>query len=295
MNTSSGQLDGKINWSKVYLCYFLSTMSEQRASRLHRLQKLPEGLVVTSAYLGKEGYSRQLIAKYVAAGWLVKVGHNAYRRPGPPLKWEQAVYSLQALGLPFYAGGETAMSMLGRAHQLSLSARPTIHLYGVGKLPSWVQASNEGVEVRHHGKRIFDEPAPFWTGPDYSGNTWMTGWENYLYGPWEWSLRISSLERAWLEFLSDVPERAGFDEADELASGLRTLRPTLMDALLRRCRSIKVRRLALWLGERHHHGWVSKLDRSSLDLGHGNRSLVAGGRLIKRFAITVPRHLAENV
>jgi hypothetical protein len=270
-------------------------MGVLKNDKLKHLQQLPEGLVVTSRFLAGQGYSRQLIAKYAASGWLTKVGPNAYRRPGPPLKWEQAVYSLQALHLPFYPGGETALALLGRAHQLSLADRPTVHLYGVGKLPSWVPAANTKVILHHHHRRIFEEPDPYWTQANPPGNTFMTGWEPFPYGPWEWSLRISSAERAWLEVLADVPTGAGFDEADELASGLRTLRPALMDALIHRCKSVKVRRLALWLGERHHHAWVSKIDRASLDLGSGNRSLAPGGRLIKRYGITVPKHLAENV
>lgn len=269
-------------------------MDRQKAGTVNQLQQLPEGQVLTSRALAAEGYTRQQLANYVAAGWLAKVGHNGYRRPGPPLKWEQVLYSLQALKLPFYAGGETALAFRGYAHQLQLSKQPLIHIYGVGQFPPWVRTAITDAKVRHHGHQLFDEPAPYWTLENPPGNTWLTGWEVYPWGPWELPLRISSPERAWLEVLHGVPKDAGFEEADELSTGLRTLRPALMDALLRRA-NVKVRRLAFWLGERHRHGWVTKTDPSLIDLGTGKRSLSPGGRLVKKYGITVPKHLVEHV
>ncbi len=268
-------------------------MGRQNDSKLNRLQDVPEGLVVNSRQLEAAGYSRQLVAKYAAAGWLQKLERGAYRRPGPPLKWEHVAYSLQQMKLPFHAGGETALGLMGRAHQLPASGHQVVHLYGAAALPGWVAAAVPKVKFVQHAEELFDEPPPFWVQPH--GNTWIRGWELYPWGPWEWILHVSSQERAWLECLQDVPAKTGFDEADELASGLRSLRPKLMEALLKSCNSFKVRRLALWLGERHHHIWATKLGPGIIDLGKGKRSLVSGGRLIKRYGITVPKHLAENV
>lgn len=272
---------------------FMSTMSRQIDSKINRLQKIPEGLIVSSAQLAYDGYSRQLVAKYVAGGWLDKIAHGAYRRPGPPLKWEHVVYSLQCMKFPFHPGGETALALMGRAHQLPASGRQIIHLYGAAKLPAWVRGVASTVKFRHHAEELFDEAPPFWVMPH--GNTWLRGWETYLWGPWDWNIRISSSERAWLEFLQDVPAKASFDQADELASGLRTLRPTLIENLLQICTSYKVKRLALWLGERHHHAWVSTIDVKSISLGSGKRALAPGGRLIQRYGITVPKRLAGEV
>jgi len=269
-------------------------MSRQPDGKLNRLQEFPEGLVVNSRQLATAGYSRQLVAKYASAGWLQKLGRGAYRRPGPPLKWEHVAYSLQKMELPLHPGSETALGLLGRAHQLPASGRQIVHLYGPAALPAWVPTSVSEVEFRHHAEALFEEPAPSWIQVKGSARV-EAGWESYRWGTWDWTIQISSAERAWLELLLDVPAKAGFDEADELASGLRSLRPKLMEALLKRCTSFKVRRLALWLGERHHHAWASKLDPGAIDLGRGKRSLVSGGRLVKRYGITVPKHLAEDV
>jgi hypothetical protein len=264
-------------------------MRRQRNDKLNRLQELPEGRVVTSQTLAGKGYSRQLVAKYVQSGWLEKVGHGAYRRPGAPLKWQHVVYSLQAQGLDLHPGGETALALLGRAHQIPVAGRTVIHLYGAARLPPWVAAAAAHAEFRHHAGHLFG-------GKEVaSAQSRGLGFERYTWGPWDWVLRISSMERAWLEVLQGVPGEVPFDVADELATGLQSLRPRAMETWLQRCRSIKVRRLALWMGERHRQPWLSKLDRSRLDLGSGKRSLAPGGRLIKQYGITVPQHLADGV
>jgi len=256
---------------------------------------LPEGVVVSSRQLLASTYSRQLVLKYVTGGWLVRLSRGAYRRPGPPLKWENIAYSVQQMNLPFHPGGETALGLLGRAHQLPVSGHQTVHIYGSAKLPLWTAKAVPSVRFRHHAEELFDEPPPFWCRSQGSTLIGDPSWEPYRWGPWDWNIYISSPERAWLEFLQAVPAKAGFDEADELASGLRTLRPKLMEALLERCNSFKVKRLAFWLGERHHHAWVSKINRGSISLGRGKRSLTPGGRLIKGYNITVPRHLTNDV
>ena len=266
-------------------------MRRQRHSKLNQLQHLPEGLVFSTQWLAAKEYSRQLVAKYVASGWLEKVGHGAYKRPGAPLKWQHVVYSLQTQGLPLHPGGETALALLGRAHQLPLSGRTVVHLYGPARLPHWVSGAAAKTEVRHHVGRLFTEKLR----SSATAVTSASGFENYSWGPWDWTLRTSSMERAWLELLQGVPGELGFDAADELATGLQSLRPKAMEALLRRCRSFKVRRLALWMAERHQQPWLGKLDPSALDIGKGKRSLAPGGRLIKKFGITVPQHLADGV
>lgn len=58
---------------------------------------------------------------------------------------------------------------------------------------------------------------------------------------------VSEPERAVLEMLSEVPQRQSLTEARELVQSLVSLRPELMQQLLRSCRSIKTVRLFLTL------------------------------------------------
>ena len=102
-------------------------------------------------------------------------------------------------------------------------------------------------------------------------------------------MRTSTLERALFEILKDVPAGTSFEHAEQLMEGLADLSPRRLDALLRRTRSIKVKRLFFWLAERLGHAWMKRLDAGDFDLGRGKRVLARDGRLVSRYGITVPR------
>ena len=74
-------------------------------------------------------------------------------------------------------------------------------------------------------------------------------------------------------------DRETFHQADMLMEGLRKLSPRRLQTLLADCRSVKVKRLFFWFAERHQHAWLKQLDRNGIDLGHGKRMLVRGGKL----------------
>jgi hypothetical protein len=101
-------------------------------------------------------------------------------------------------------------------------------------------------------------------------------------------LRISTPERAILEVLNDVPGKISFEHADELMQGLNTLSPRSLQKLLEICDNVKVRRLFFWYAERQNHSWLVKINKDNINLGSGNRVIVKGGRLNKKYKITVP-------
>jgi hypothetical protein len=70
--------------------------------------------------------------------------------------------------------------------------------------------------------------------------------------------------------------------------GLTTLRPRIVQSLLEKCASVKVKRLFMLLAENCKHAWVQKVDLSKVDFGKGKRALVKGGRFDSKYKITVP-------
>mgnify|MGYP001584397915 FL=1 len=98
---------------------------------------------------------------------------------------------------------------------------------------------------------------------------------------------MSAPERAALELVDLVPKEQSFSEARLLMEGLTTLRPELVQELLEACRSVKAKRLFLFLAEEANHAWFKELNTSKLDLGKGNRSIVKGGQLDQKYQITV--------
>jgi Transcriptional regulator, AbiEi antitoxin, Type IV TA system/Transcriptional regulator, AbiEi antitoxin N-terminal domain len=291
----------------VWIYAILSTVGIQNQDKLNWLQRsLPDGLVADSAWLEKHGYSRSLRNKYVAHGWLDPVARGVYRRPAPKppsdaghetLRWQPVVISFQTLlGYPFTVGGRTALELQGFGHYLSSGRNREIHLYGAGKPPGWIyKLKLENRFVFHNVEKLFKSeagrPNRKKAGSGSGNDLLQSGYIRQPWGQWEWPLTMSSPERAILELLDEVPQRETFHQADVLMDGLRNLSPRRLQTLLVACRNIKVKRLFLWFAERHQHAWLKKLDRKDIDLGHGKRMLVRGGKLDTKFNITVPESI----
>lgn len=259
-------------------------------------------MVADAAWLEKHGYSGALRKKYVAHGWLDRLGRGLYRRPPPQLpheggattlSWESVVISLQTLlDAKFVVGGRTALELQGFAHYLSSATQREVHLYGTDKRPAWLLALNlESRFVLHNAKRLFPNDVVMDVDKEENDALVRSSYLRQRWGKWDWPLVVSSSERAILELLDEVPERETFHQADMLFEGLRNLSPRKLQPLLQACRSIKVKRLFLWFAERHRPPWLNALDRSGVDLGKGKRMLVKGGKLDPKFNITVPKTL----
>lgn len=253
------------------------------------LKDLPEGVIVPSAWLSERGISPQLVRKYVSSGWLTALAHGAYARHAVlPVDWQGVVLALQRLGQqPIHVGGLSALNLHGLAHYLPLGGESSIHLWnhgnGPARLPAWVSAISLAQQVVYHRQQVFV--------PSLASE----GLAQLPTRVRDWTVAASSPERAILEVLSLVDENpASFTHAAELFEGLPAFRPALVQSLLEGCRSIKVKRLFLFLVTRHDLPWSRKLKIDRITLGHGKRLVTRGGRLDVRFSITVPEPLSAT-
>lgn len=253
-------------------------MSIRKADKLNWLQgAVPEGVAVPSTWLTANGYSPQLVRKYVQSGWLLALGNRAYVRPGVPIGWEGVLLGLQRLGeFKLHLGGVSALSRQGLAHYLPLSGECLIRVWGQSKPPVWVAKLELDSQWAFHRRRLFA------TDPKDS-------WVDLPTRVRDWTLRVSAPERAVLEVLSEVDESiSSFTFAAELFEGLITAKPALVTALLKACTQSKAKRLFLFLAEHYHHPWLKRVEIDCIDLGKGKRMVTRGGRLDKRYRITVP-------
>ena len=284
----------------------MSNMVVHKGRKLNSLiATLPEGAVVDAGWLERHGYGRALRSYYGANGWLTHVARGAFRKPGVEPGWREVVSSLQVLaGVPAIVGGRTALEARGLAHYLRMDGRTRVELWSSDPLPSWVAvAMPAGTEaVRCNPARLFESrlvprSVPLSDGaegrgrrPDFLVNA--EGVTNLPEGPGGWPLAVSSPERAAFEMLDGVPGVESFGQADDLFGGLATLSPGRISILLAGCRSVKVKRLFLWLAHRHAHPWLRHLRTENVDLGSGKRMLMRDGVLDTRVGITVPREMA---
>lgn len=260
-------------------------MSLQNNVGIKKLTRLlPEGVAAPSVWLAANGYSRQLVRKYVLSDWLKSLSHGAYARPGQNIGWEGVLLGLQRLaGIPCHVGGISALGRQGLSHFLPLGGEQRIHVMSSRKPPAWVKAIELEQELIFDTRRLFSESAR---------EVGLTTWSTRIR---DWTLPMAGRERAIMELLNDLEGGTyGFDHAAQIFEGLTVMRPGVVNDLLAACRSIKVKRVFLFLATHFNYPWVKKLEMTDLALGSGNRQVVKGGRLDKQFLITVPENFGAE-
>jgi hypothetical protein len=241
------------------------------------LSSLPQGSVVLSSWLKKQGYSLDLQKAYRKSGWLSSIGSGAMIRYGDSVGYEGGVYALQSQAdMCVHIGGHSAFSLMGKAHYLEFSGRP-VHLFGGAKelLPAWFKKYNWQVGI-HYTQTSF-----------LPADLGLIDFEIKSF-----TIKISSPTRALMECLLLAPDKFELIECYQLMETINNVNPESVQALLEKCSSVKVKRLFLFLAEKADHAWLSELNLNKIDLGHGKRSLVKNGVYIPKYLITVPKVVA---
>ena len=252
--------------------------SKPRKKLSELLATWPKGMVAVHPWLQQHGVMRLLASSYHRSGWVQRIERGAYSRLDDKVDWTGGLHAVQyQLSLPVNLGGKRALELQGYGHFVRMREGGTVSLYGTHgtRLPTWFRRHDWGVKLVYKGADLF-------VGKMDKGLT-----ERSEGG---FPIRLSAPERAMLELLDDVPRRQSFQEARLLMEGLTTLRPDLVQELLEACRSIKAKRLFLFLAEESGHQWFKQLDASRFNLGKGKRSIVKGGRLDAKYQITVEPH-----
>ena len=257
--------------------------------------------MVDTAWLRAQGSDSKSIHHYVEHGWLERVVRGVYRRPlpegareGANTTWQVALVSLQwIMDRDLHLGGESALALAGLTHYLSLGRGSSAHVYG--KVPAWLRRLPAETQFVVHSRTLFrDDP----TGVVDAGSDALRDGPDTTSGPtvaiWRWPIKASSPERAILEAIDELPNRASFHNLDMMFEGLVSLRPKQLSTLLSICRSVKVRRLFFVFADRHRHAWRKYLDTSKIDFGSGPRALVPGGKLHPTYRIYVPADLVAD-
>jgi hypothetical protein len=240
--------------------------------------QIPSGLVITSDWLREQNISAKLAWWYVHSNWLEKIDDKVYKKYGDNVTWVGAVSALQTqLHVPIHIGGKTALQLLGQAHFIPMQGIKKVTLFTEQKshVPQWILSKNMWhVEFKIH------QPSFFQNTIDIS----------IVKRPIEGTnIYLSSPELAILEILYLVPSEEAFDEVSAIMEGLRHLRPNIIQQLLESCTSIKVKRLFLYLAEKYQHTWLTELNISKINLGHGKRVIAGGGSYNSKYQISIPK------
>lgn len=247
------------------------------------ITQMPQGLVLTLDWLKEHGVSCKLAWWYVKSRWLERVGNEAYKKYGDKVSWAGALSALQnQLHLPLHVGAKTALELLGQAHFIPMRGIKRVALFHspAVKVPLWFRKAKAwDAEFNIYQVSLFQED----DSPLGMINRAIDGVDVYLSSP----------ERAALEILYLVPNKQSFEEASKLVETLTQLRPNLVQSLLEKCKSIKAKRLFLYLADKFQHPWLSKVDLSRVSLGHGNRVIGKGGDYHPKYQLSLPKIVEE--
>lgn len=241
----------------------------------HILQEWPPRTVITSDWLNEHGVYKQLADSYEKSGWLERIGRGAYKRKGDHVSLPGGLYALQALqNLPVHIGGKTALELKGYSHYIRMGNTQPVVLWKTPavRLPNWFLSYDWNTPIKVRSVTLFDSSI-------YALSQTKID---------DIKIEISAPERAVLEYLHDVPKYEGIDEANYIMEGLTSLRPSVLQKLLESCKSIKTKRLFLYMADHHNHSWFKRLDQSSIYLGKGKREIIKGEKLDKTYNIVVP-------
>ena len=255
-------------------------MGTGNGSKINKLMHIqPPGVVLTSNWLSRQGYSPGLLRTYRNSHWLEAIGNGAMVRTGDSVDSAGAIYALQQqLNLSVHPAAKTALALLGKSHYLGMGSN-VVYLFGSTgeRLPSWFKNHHWGVEIQYFTSGIL--PAGMGLVEIEHKN---------------FAVKISSPARAMMECLYLAPQKQELTECFEIMQGLNNLNPANLQELLEHCTSVKVKRLFLYMAEKAGHAWFKHLIKSRIDLGKGNRSVVSNGVYIADYNITVPKELEAD-
>jgi len=243
------------------------------------IQSLPRGSVLLPSWLLSQGYSYELQQSYRKSNWLKSIGKGAMIKSGDIPVLAGALSALQNIeNRNIHVGGRSALELQGLAHYLQVNAyETTLFVNGRAKLPVWFENNDWNTKIRLFRLSLFENET--------------LGMADFQEG--ELSMRISNPARAMMECLALCPDRFPLSESFELMEGLGFLRPAKVQELLENCKSVKVKRLFVYFAEKVNHSWFNYLDRSKIDFGVGNRSLVESGVLVSKYKLVLPGELAQ--
>lgn len=242
------------------------------------LQRIQKNDLVFSSWMSGHGVSRTEQGAFVKSGWLDKLTQGVYKLHGSEPTLFNAVSSYNSqLGKNCFLGASTALDLRGFSHFVPMGKQSAYLFTPTSqRLPSWLLAYSWDMNVHYFTTNIF--------GDDQIGIDTMT-----ING--DIKLLVSSPERAFMECLHLSPNYYSLMDTYYVMETLSSLRPKLIESLLDRCSSVKVKRLFLFMAEKSNHPWFSLFNVSAIDLGKGKRSIVKGGVYDSKYKITIPYEL----
>jgi hypothetical protein len=254
------------------------------ANKIIELYKiLSDEIPYFSSYLMELGYSYSLLQKYKKRGWIESLYKSVYIKPGSAISPLGIIYALQKQkNMKIHIGGTTALILKGISEQIySIKEMKNFHILSSMRIfvPKWIKkfCSKNNLELNFKQLDIFK---------------FEIGLTSFNYN--KMNITISSTERAVLEMLSLIRTRNDYFDTLKYFELIGELRANVVMKLLENCRSIKSKRLFLYLSERYNKEYLQKINKNSIILGNGPRRIINDGSksvYIQKYDIEIPREI----
>lgn len=233
------------------------------------MQNWLSGTVMTTEMLLEQGFTHSDIQKYLGSKWLEPVGHGAYKKYADHVSWQGAVYGLQGKA---HIGGRSALTLRNMGHYINMG-KTQLDLFSNDylSLPLWFKNNDWGADIRYLKTNSLSDIAI----------------DDFDVG--NFTIKVSSPERAALELMQFACKVYSFDECKLLAENLGFIRPDIMQLLLERCTSVIAKRLILYFAYSMKMAWYDKLNFTKINLGKGYRKIVDNGIYDKKLKIMTPK------
>ena len=231
-------------------------------------------------WMKERGIEQRLAYKYFETKVLHKIGPGVFSRAQDKIEWIGVVRLLQEeLKLPVHVSGKSALELHGLGHYATLNSRREINLlsYESKSFPRWISKIEKGFELKFKSLNTFPH------------EEFLTDYEERGM-----KIKISSRELAVLEYIESTDLAFSLETVENYMNSLGTLRPSVLQAVLEKCKSVKAKRVFLYLAEKLSLKFMEDLNLEKISLGSGKRVVVKGGELQKKYLITVDRKVEEN-
>ena len=250
----------------------MSVFNESKLGKLLFTQ--PNWDLLFSDWLRRNGYSSQLLQKYVQSGWLKSLCRGVFYLANKQLlDAYNAIYSHQEqIGSGMHIAAHSALEIYGYMHYVPMG-KPKMMVAIDGKyIPTWLQQD------------LFDRTIiPF--------RSEVLPIEQHTFEYQGHLLPISTPERAFIECLLLAPKHYDYIDLYMLMEQLTGLRVYIVQQLLEQLTSYRAKRMFIYMAEKANHAWWEEVDISKIDLGSSKIYYSKMGKYISKYKIIVPTEL----
>lgn len=254
-------------------------MSIETTSKINQLLRMgtKNGLYF-SAWLKQNGYSDQLISRYRQSGWLSSLAKGVVYRTGDRLSAYAALscYNSQ-LNKNVRVAAHSALEIFGFNHYVPMGKPVLMAAYSESTIPKWMTADTFDRTIK-----------PFET------NMFARVFASEILID-DVNLLVAAPEQAFMECLLLAPSQYNYLDLFYIMEQLTSLRADVVQTLLETMKSIRVKRMFLYMAEKSGHYWHETLNLSKIDLGTAKLQLTDNGVYISKYRITVPKELNDYV